>query len=186
METKFFDNLFKSFSEEMPVFEKMDEYLDKEILPKIRPWSEDLYEKEYYLDTRWLEIRDAENFHESVLHIFQKDGNYLISVDGNISKGHWKILSKSNTLILDQGNRNELYDLKFLNGDFFILSKHGNQRRKNQREYFVMGRESLVSGLEWREIMDLLYSRYQNNSQVIVFVTIFAIVLVIILGLSFF
>jgi len=185
LEKNFLTNLVK-YTEELPTYEKMEDYLEHVVLPRVRPWSEDLYEKQYYLDTRWLEIRDAENFHESVLHIFQKDGKYMISVDGNISFGKYSILSKSNTMILDHGNRNELYDLKFLNDDFFILSKHGDQRRKGQRDYFVLGRENLVAGLEWREIMELLYSRYQNNSQVIVVVAIIAVIAVIILGLSFF
>lgn len=185
MESKFLDSLFKSFSAELPELKKMDDYLDL-ILPEVRPWSEDLYEKEYYIDTRWLEIRDSDSFHEDVLHIFRKDGELLISIDGNISKGRWKILSSSNSIILDVGNKNELYDLSFLNNDFFILSKHGDQRRKNQRVYFVMARENFVHGLEWREIMELLFTRYRSNSQIIVVVTIIAIIVLIIIGFSIF
>ena len=186
MESKFLDSLFKSFSAELPELKKMDDYLDL-ILPEVMPWSEDLYENEYYIDTRWLEIRDSDSFHEAVLHIFRKDGEYLISIDGNISKGKWKILNdSSNAIILDIGNKAELYDRSFLNKDFFILRKHGDQQRKNQRKYFVMARENFVKDLEWREIMELLFTRYRNNSQVIVIATVVVIIVLIIIGFSIF
>lgn len=185
VKNKFLDNLFSSFSVELPELPNMDAYLDF-IIPQVRPWGEDLYEQEYYLDTRWLEIRDKESFHESVLHIFRDKGEYLVSVDGNISNGKWRVLEKSNTLILDLGNRSELFDLAFLNNDFFILRKHGDQARKGNKKYFVMGRENFVQGYEWREIMELLFSRYRSNSQFIILVTVVILIVIIIAGLSIF
>lgn len=156
-------------SPEMPDRQSMDDYLD-EIIPLVKPWGEDLYEKEYYLNKRWMEIRDRTDFHESVLHIFQEENQYLHTVDGNINKGVWKMLPESNTLILERhanGNAitSELFDLAFMNGDFFILRKHGDQKSKGQPKYFVMGREAVVRGLEWREVMELLFSRYRSSSQ---------------------
>ncbi|MEL6864625.1 MAG: hypothetical protein AAFP19_09405 [Bacteroidota bacterium] len=166
----------------------MDKYLDF-IIPKVRPWGEDLYETANYVDTRWLEIRDDDDFHESVLHIFRAEEEYLHSIDGNISRGQWRILSRSNTLILEQlidGNvaKSELFDLAFMNRDFFILKKHGDQIRKGQKKYFVMGRESLVRGLEWRDTMELLFNRYRNNSQFIVLVVIVVILLALMIVFS--
>ena len=127
VEIKAIDSLFRSFSVELPAFQKMDQYLDF-ILPKVRPWSEDLYEQQYYLNTRWLEIRDDNQFHEAILHIFQEEGAYMRSVDGNISQGTWQLLPRSNTLILnrvveDTVVQSELFDLAFLNSDFFVLKK---------------------------------------------------------------
>ena len=67
------DKLSRSFELEMPDGRSMDDYLD-EILPLIRSWSEDLYEEEFFLDTRWLEMRDDEHFTETILHIFRAKG----------------------------------------------------------------------------------------------------------------
>ena len=181
MQNSFLDKLTRSFSLELPKRDSMDEYLDF-IIPLVRPWGEDLYETEYYLDTRWLEIRDEDEFHESVLHIFQEENSYLLSIDGNIAKGEWRFLPKSNTLILEQtvdGSvvKSELYDLAFMNSDFFILKKHGDQVRKGQKKYFVMGRENIVRGLEWRDVMELLFNRYRSNSQFIVIVVIIVVLI---------
>jgi len=141
LESSFINALTRSFSLELPVMESMDEYLDI-IIPLVRHWGEDLYEEEYYMDVRWLEIRDGDSFHESVLHIFRPENEYLHSIDGNIHRGMWRRLenNSSNTLIMDQTSggavvKSELYDLAFLNKDFFVLKKHGDQQRKGFKKY---------------------------------------------------
>ena len=168
MDNKITENISRTFELPLPDAATMDQQLDQ-IIPKVRPWGEDLYEQQFYLETRWLEIRDDDEFHESVLHIFRDEGEYLISIDGNITPGIWKILSKSNTFIIEKvaGDAvitSELYDLAFLNKDFFILRKHGDQKRKGGQKYFVLAREGAVRGLEWRDVMELLYNQYRNNS----------------------
>jgi hypothetical protein len=177
------DKISRSFSVELPMSNSMDDYLDQ-ILPLIRPWSEDLYEEEYYLDTRWLEIRDDEHFHETILHIFRQKGEYMIVRDGDINGARWKTLANSNTMILDAGNRSELYDLAFMNADFFILRKHGDQARKGMRKYFVLARENLVRNLEWRDIMELMFNLYRSNSKVIVYIAVLVVIVAAIIIFS--
>ena len=189
-DNKLIGNLNKRFSLELMEHATMDAHLD-DIIPNVKPWSEDLREEEFYLDTRWLEIRDTDDFLETVLHIFRPENEYLLSIDGNISKGIWRVLEKSNTLIIELGAdgtvvKSELYDLAFLNKDFFILKKHGDQKRKGKRKYFVMGREAVVRNLEWREIMDKLFWNYKNNSQFLFLLAVVIIVVIGILALSLF
>ena len=190
MENKLTENISRTFELPLPDAATMDQQLDQ-IIPKVRPWGEDLYEQQYYLDTRWLEIRDDDEFHESVLHIFRDEGEYLISIDGNITPGIWKILSKSNTFIIEKvvGEAvitSELYDLAFLNKDFFILRKHGDQKRKGGKKYFVLAREKAVRGLEWRDVMELLYNQYRNNSTYIVALIALVVLVLGTLAYSFF
>jgi len=114
---KLLGNLTKPFSLELMEHETMDAYLD-DIIPNVKPWSEDLRETEFYLDTRWLEIKDSDDFLETVLHIFRPEHEYLLSIDGNITKGIWRVLEKSNTLIVELGAdetviKSELYDPLF-------------------------------------------------------------------------
>lgn len=190
IENKFLEKVTRSLSLELPLRDSMDEYLDM-IIPLVLPWGEDLYEEQYYLETRWLEVRDDDTFHESVLHIFRPESEYLNSIDGNIHKGIWRKLDNSNTFIIEQtaGNtvtKSELYDLAFLNKDFFILKKHGDQQRKGFSKYFVMGRESYIKGLEWRDVMELLFNRYRNNSKWIIFATVVVLIVAVIVFFSVF
>ena len=189
IENKMLDKLSRTFELDLPLRETMDEYLDL-IIPNIRPWGDDLYEyaeKNYY-ETRWLEIRDTEDFHESVLHIFNEGNEYLLAINGDIYKGSWRIFEKSNTFIIEQMaggavTRSELYDLAFLSKDFFILKKHGDQSKKGQRKYFVMGREAVVKKLEWRDVVELLFNVYRggNSSFTMIAIVIAIIILAFIL-----
>ncbi len=173
----------RMFNVELPPNDTMDDYLDA-ILSKIRPMSEDLREEEFWLNKRWKEIRDDLTFHEAVLHIFREDGQYLISVDGNISIGEWGNLEHPNTLVLRHGKRHELYDMAFLNDNFLILKKHGDQRRKGHTKYFVMGNESTIRNLEWRDCMELMFNIYRNNSRWTSYLTFALILIALIVILS--
>lgn len=188
IENPFVDKVSRSFSVELPKLETMDAYLDH-IIPLIRDWGEDLREEEFYLDKRWLEIRDTDDFHESILYIFRDEEELLLSVDGNISKGIWRRLPKSNTIIIEQVVdqsiiKSELFDLAFMNGDFFILKKHGDQKRIGRKKYFVLGREKAVRGLEWKDVMESMFNLYRNNSQFIVIVVAAVVVIAIIIVFS--
>ncbi len=189
MQNSFLDRLLRSFSLELPYQEGMDDYLDF-ILPLIKPWGEDLNETEHYMEKPWMEVRDNEDFHEAVLHFYNEEGEYLVSVDGNIFAGSWQLVEKNNKIILERpfggAMQRELFDLAFMNNDFFVLKKHGDQQRKGFNKYLVMGRENLVKNLEWRDVMELMFNRYRNNSQIIIFVTIFVIIAAIVVIFSFF
>ncbi len=163
--------MFSQYLEnELPEYDSLDEYLDA-ILPLVGQFSEDLSENEFYLNKRWLEFRDHPNFHESVLHLFQDKGEYLISTDGNVAKARWKILEESNLMMLEKG-AGEFYELAFLNDEFFILSKHGDQSRKKQRQYLVLGYEASMGGLSWKEYAEKLFYQHQTNKQMVLLTVI--------------
>lgn len=138
------------------------------ILKKVAPYGEDLREEKFWLSKRWKEVRDDEGFHESILHIFNGGGEYLLSLDGNVVKGTWKRLERDNTLILEISGKSELFDLRFLNTDFMVLSKHGDQNRLGKRRYFCLVHEpaSRASGqeLDWRNLMEKLFNVWRDNS----------------------
>jgi len=162
----------------------MDDHLDY-IIPKVIAYGEDLREEQFWLAKRWKEIRDDETFHEAVLHIFNPGGEYLLSVDGNVMKGAWRQLGGANSLMLEIGGRTELFDLRFLNPDFMILTKHGDQGRKNQRCYFCLTREGVGNSLDWRNVMEKLYNTWRENSLSIWAWLGFILLLGIIIYLSF-
>ncbi|RMG83996.1 MAG: hypothetical protein D6714_08815 [Bacteroidetes bacterium] len=180
MENKLLDEVTRSFSLELPIRETLDDYLSL-ILPAIRQWGEDLRETEHYSTKggkAWMEIRDSESFHEAVLHFFNEGGEYLISVDGNVSRGRWRLLDDSNKMIIEQGNRSELYELAFLSSAFFILRKHG---RPGRNQYLVMGFEPIVSNLEWRDYVELLFNTYRSQQNTYKTVAIFLLILITII-----
>ena len=199
------------FELELPEKEKLDDYLDL-ILPQIRKWSEDLREMENYViagGKPWQEIRDDPGFQETVLHFFNEGGEYLQSVDGNVTRGRWRLLDATNKIIIEQGggggkggggnrggdNRNrdnrggggkggnpsksELFELAFLNKQFFILKKHGDQFKKRSRRYLMLGYEGSVRGLKWKDCVELLFNEYRSHWGMFHYIVLAAIILVV-------
>lgn len=175
--------IFRAIRSELPHRDSQDEYIAY-ILPYIVRFTEHLHETEFYLEKRWLEVRDDENFHEQILHIFKPEmqpveikvhledqgAAYLYTVNGNVQKGTWSYL-KANGLLLKVNNRYELYDLAFLSDDFFILNKQGDQG--NSPQYLFLINERLGRNTTWRENMELLYDIYRYNLSFLFTVVLF-------------
>jgi hypothetical protein len=187
MEGRFLDSLTNSFELDLPSgLETLDDYVEY-IVPKVQPWSEDLREEKFYVGKRWKEVRDTDTYHETVLHMFMPGGEYMVVIDGDISKGAWRYMPENNTFILDYGGKSQLFDLSFLNSDFFILQKHGDQSRKGRQKYYVYGSESMLNKkkLDWRAAMEELYNIYRNTSKFSVWVGALVVLIAVFLVYTF-
>lgn len=163
--------LFESLNLELPQFETIDEYIEY-IIPKIYYLGEDLTEIEFFTNISWLQVDDNYDNNDVIVNIFQpnvefgsiatKEGTpYLRSVNGNLSTGSWSYLPDSNQLMIKHGGNFELYNLAFLNEDFFILVKHGNvyeNTKNNTPKYFFMAREQMA-----KKRTDLLKWQHDSN-----------------------
>jgi hypothetical protein len=147
-----------------------------------------LWEDEAYENYPWLEVSDDDGFHKTILHFFNSGGEYLRSTEGNVKGGSWRFLEEANKLLLEFGGKTELYELAFLAPKrFFILRKHGNPEKFNQRKYLKMVYEPVGRGLEWRDAMELLFNTYRNNNSWFRnLLIIMLLVIVVIVLLSFF
>ncbi len=177
---KIFDPLTRAMDKEdkFPERDSLPAYLDM-LLPSMRAWSEDLTETNFYVGKSWLEVRDQDNFHDTILHIFNEGGEYLRIVNGDISKGSWKLMPDgTNRMMFNYGKANELYTLAFLDPPFFVLQKHGAPHR---HKYWTMGLEGAVRGLEWREYAEKLYSDHQEESSSMFYTAIVVIVIIAII-----
>ncbi|MBK7335270.1 MAG: hypothetical protein IPJ00_03540 [Saprospirales bacterium] len=182
------ETILRSLNVELPLRDNLDDYIDI-IVPEIRKWGEDLSEMNYYSSKGgkpWPEVRDEDNFHNTIVHFFNEGGEYLRSTDGNVIKGQWRLLEGTNKMIIDLGGGlSELYELAYLDSYFFILKKHGDQKRA--RKYFAMGFEPYIKGLEWRDYVEELFNTYRRKHRTYQLITGAVVILIIIvLALSFF
>ncbi len=168
----------RSLEVEIPPAETLDEFLDI-LIPTVRHLGEDLREERFFLNKPWLQFKDDDLFHQKVLHFFNEGGEYLVSTDGNVEGGAWRILDTSNKMLLEIGGQAELYELAFLDTQFFILRKHGDQQRLGMPKYFVMTYEPIARHLEWRDAMELLFNRYRNGNRSYLILTVVIILLVV-------
>lgn len=169
------DKIAKPFNVELPEATGLDERLVS-MLPSVRKYSEDLRETKFYLGKHWIEISDEEDNHDVVLHIFNEEGEYIRSVDGDITSGSWRHLG--NKLVFGAGNtEGEIYDLAFLDGDFFILQKHGNYRKFAHR-YLMFVHEPLAKKMEWHQATEYLFDKYRNSNGFFITVVILLMLIV--------
>ncbi len=150
---------------QLPTFSNLDAYVDY-VLKYIKPLSGALGDTKLFTNKRFKEFNDSEDFNEDILYIFKDDGTLLISVDGNVSEGHWESIDNKKSLLIKTGGKApkmELYDLAFLSDEFMILKKHGNQKRIGKKKYLLLGLEGPNSKLEWYEVMEKIFDLYQKN-----------------------
>lgn len=174
------NNIVNALNNELPPFNSLDEGVDY-LMRDMRRFSEDLHETEFYLNTRWREVRDDIEFQEVVLHVFKEGGVYLRILDGDIASGNWEYTIGG--FVIKFKGKHELYEKVFLNEDFFILRKHGNQELKGRRKHFFMAREHVARRREWVELLDLMYEIYKGNTN---YVVVVIVVILIIAALIFF
>jgi len=185
VDNKYLAKVNQSLSEPVPERSSLDESLN-EILKLVRPLSEDLREDQFYLDRPWMEFRDDEDFHDAILHFFNEGGEYLVSTNGDVDEGSWRYLESSNKLMISMGGITELYDLAFMDPEFFILSKHGDNEKLGRPEYFVMLYEPVGRRLEWRDAMIKLFNKYRNNNSFLITITVVILLLIAVIAfLSF-
>jgi hypothetical protein len=180
------ESLLRSLNVELPHRENLEEYIDM-IVPAVRKWGEDLSETKYYSSSGgkpWLEVRDEADFHNTILHFFNPEGEYLRATDGNVLRGKWRVLEGTNKMIIDLsgdkgGGISELFELAYMDAEFFILKKHGNQL--GRRKYLTMGFEPYTSGLEWRDYAEALFNTYRSKARTYRYALAFAVFVAILI-----
>lgn len=181
----------------LPEFDNMDEYLDF-IIPRIRPYGEDLYEKEFFQNKKWIEIRDDDNFHDKVVHLFESESEpdeikvfhedqgmaYYRSIDGNVTKGRWSKIANEG-LLLKYNNQYELFKKAFMDEEYLILKKDGNNTHPRYMLLCMEKPRLAEETVEWRDEMEKLYDVYRYNFLFMVTVFVGIVLLVIFLYVTY-
>lgn len=166
----------------LPDFNSLDEGVDY-VMKYMHRYTEVLDEKELYLNTRWSEIRDDINLTENILHVFKDSGEYLRILDGDIHIGSWE--HNIGGIIIKFASKHELFESVFLNENFFILKKHGDQSLRGQRKYFFMAKEDIAAEKYWKELLELMFEVHKGNVNYLFMVAVVVFVAIMIIYLSF-
>lgn len=184
------DSFNNVISAKLPEYDSLDGYLSF-ILNRTAKYSNIIENRSFIVNKRWTEIRDDDNFHEVVLHIFKlnddtsdefKDQPFVKVIDGNVTNGEWSTIEGGNGLFVKHLKEHEFYDLRFINEDFLVLQKHGNQR---QRTYLFLVNERIANNREWREIVEIFYDVYRFNPAFLILIIVVVLFLVGIYMISF-
>ncbi len=178
MQERLLDKIAEPFNIQLPVSSSMDAAIDS-ILPAIQGKSQSLKDEEYFLNRQWIKLSDDIGSTAVQLYIFQSGGRIFISNDGKVENGSWNVLDGTQKMIIGAGSMGGiLYNLTFLDADFFILKQHGSLKGVKSK-YLVFANERIAGRMEWDQSLEMLADKYRNTNVGFLVVALVLVLLVI-------
>jgi hypothetical protein len=90
-------------------------------------------------------------------------------------------MNQAKKLLIENGE-GKLYELAFLDANFFILKKHGDNSPLGKSRYLFLVKEEIGKKLEWRDAIELLHRSYRNgngNLSYVIFIILTILALII-------
>jgi len=134
----------------------MNLYINR-LIPRLKQYSESLSKKELFIEMPWVIIDDDLNQQK---YIFKRDGDLVMSLNGQVTIGKWEYLSAARCLLIDRIQDKILLNQEFVSRSVMVLKKDG---LKN--ENFILVNETLLPDLNVIGHLKDLY--YQKNDIVL-------------------
>ena len=131
----------------------MKQYLNN-LLPRIKQFSEGLDKKEVFVETPWVIVDDNLNQQK---YIFKRNGELIMSLNGQVSMGKWELLSAAKSLLIDRIQDKILLNQFFVDPAVMVLSLDGRKE-----EYLILVNEILVPDLDVNGYLKRLYYKKNN------------------------
>ena len=164
MEDRLLDKIAEPFNLQLPEYSSMEEMIDQ-ILPTVGKFSlRDLTDSSQPMfTTDWVKMSDQPGYTVVSLHNFKSTGEIQIANDGAMDGATFKVLTPKRVIIGQSLHRDAfLYELAFMDNDFLIFKRHGNEANIKQK-YLFYCREAIGTRLTWNEALERLVDKYRNN-----------------------
>ena len=186
MDDRLLDKIAEPFNLKLPEYTNMRAMIE-EVLPAVERYSEPGLREEAGPLTRISWVRLTDNPGDTVLqlHRFLPGGRLDMANDGILTTTAYEILDDDRLIIGDPvpnpaakkekpGKESKskppralkerfLYQLAFMDNDFLILQRHGNDANFTNK-YILYVNEPLGVRLTWDEALEKLVAKYRNNA----------------------
>ena len=164
MDDRLLDKIAEPFNLKLPEYTSMHEMIE-EVLPAVRRFSEPTLDEEdspLYANN-WVQMTDAPGDTMVKLHTYERSGNIRVAKDGQMDSLSHQVVDRKRIIIGESLHRNSfLYELAFLDNDFLILKRHGNDANFTNK-YIFYAVEHIGTRLTWDEALENLVAKYRNN-----------------------
>lgn len=124
----------------------------KNLLPRLKQFSENLDRKEIFIEIPWVIVDDNLNQQK---YIFKKNGDLVMSLNGQVTIGKWEYLSAARSLLIDRIQDKILLNQNFIAPAVMVLKKDGFKD-----ENFILANEILLPDLNVADYLRrLLYQK---------------------------
>lgn len=120
----------------------------KNISGQLKQFSKSLDKKSILIDQPWALIDDE---FEMQKLIFKKNGELIMSKNGNVTTGSWEYLATANSLLLDRGEDKILCKEEFIDEAVLILKLDGTDSR-----FFALANENILPNLNIQSYLQKL------------------------------
>lgn len=120
----------------------------KNISGQLKQFSKSLDKKSILIDQPWALI--DEEFEIQKL-IFKKDGELIMSKNGNVTTGSWEYLPTANALLIDRGDDKILCQEEFIDEGVLILRLDGTDNK-----FFALANENIIPDLQVENYLENL------------------------------
>ncbi|MEM9529067.1 MAG: hypothetical protein AAGA31_20825, partial [Bacteroidota bacterium] len=141
------------------------EQMSDEVLPADKTFSEPSLEEEDapLFKVNWVKMSDRPGDTVLSLHSFSPTGEISIANDGKMEAQSFSIVNSKRIIIGQSMYRDSfLYELAFMDNDFLILKRHGNEANIKNK-YLMYCSEPIGTRLTWDEALEKLVSKYRDN-----------------------
>lgn len=128
------------------------------LIPRLKQFSENLDKKEIFVEIPWVIVDDNLNQQK---YIFKRNGDLVMSLNGQVSIGKWEYLSAARSLLIDRLQDKILLNQNFISPTVMILKKDGFKD-----ENMILANEILLPDLNVADYLKNLY--YDKNNIVVI------------------
>src|SRR5438067_1451304 len=127
-------------------------YYLSNLIPRIKQFSQDLDKKDVFVDIPWVIIDEQQKQQK---YIFKRNGELLMSSNGQVTIGKWEYLSTAKSLLIDRIVDKILLNQNFIDSAVMVLKKDGIKD-----ENLILANEILLPDLDVvRYLKNLFYQK---------------------------
>ncbi|QHT67409.1 hypothetical protein GXP67_12575 [Rhodocytophaga rosea] len=129
-------------------------YYINNLIPRLKEYSASLDKIEIFIDHPWVIIDENNNQQK---YIFKRDGQLIMSFNGQVKIGKWEYLSYAKSLLIDRIDDKVLLNQNFVCPGVMVLKKDGFKE-----DHWILANETLIPDLDAAKYLKKLYYQKQN------------------------
>jgi hypothetical protein len=154
----------------------MENYI-KNIIPNIKQYGMMLSQKEFFINKTWLLINDSSDL---VQYTFKNNSEFILSINGDVQKGKWELLSSTKILLESPTGSIQLENL-FFNKNIIVLLKPSLIE-----ELFVLINEEVIKDKNPFEYLKSLENSNKEEDESSEYLMIFGVGVIVIFAMIVF
>ena len=130
-------------------------YYINNLINRLKEFSKSLDTQEVFIDKPWVVMDEKSN---QLKYIFKRNGDLIMSLNGNVSIGNWEYIPQAKSLLIDRIESKILLNQSFVDPAVMVLNMDGIQE-----EHFVLVNEVLIPDYD---VVKYLKNKFYEHNRI--------------------